>query len=174
MGDDSGTARSLSALVARVIDAFGLTGVAALLIPIVLTCTDIVWRRAIGGAFIDTFDITKLCLVTVAAWTIPYGFVHGCHVTVDLIVERLPGRVQDVADFVISLAGAVLFMFLGGLAWTSAALHYGYHDTTQNLQIPVVYYWAIFIVGLALTAIACLWRAGMSWRRFMDRAGGEP
>lgn len=152
-------------LLARIITVFGWIGVAVLLVPIVLTCADIVWRRVIGGAFVDTFDITKLCLVTVAAWTIPYGFVHGNHVTVDLIVDRFPQRLQMLVDGLIQLVCAALFVFLGWLAWKAAMLHYGYHDTTQNLELPVVYYWAIFIVGLALAVLACLWRSLLAFRR---------
>lgn len=157
--------------VARGIGMFGWVGVAVLIVPIVLTCADILWRRIVGGAFLDTFDITKLCLVTVAAWSIPYGFVHGSHVTVDLLLERLPARIQGLADMAIHLVSAALFVVLGWLAWTAAVLHYGYGDTTQNLEIPVVYYWAIFIVGLALAVAACLWRSYAAWRRMTGPVG---
>ncbi|MEX6506792.1 TRAP transporter small permease [Jiella sp. M17.18] len=158
-------------LVPRVISVFGWIGVAVLLVPIVLTCADIVWRRAIGGAFMDTFDITKLCLVAAAAWTIPYGFVHGSHVTVDLLLEQFPARLQTLADGLIHLVCGALFVLLGWLSWNGAMLHYSYGDTTQNLALPVVYYWAIFIVGLALAVVACLWRSFAAFRRLR---GGSP
>lgn len=157
--------------LAQGIAIFGTIGVALLVIPIMLTCADIIWRRVIGGAFIDTFDITKLSLVAVAAWTIPYGFVHGSHVTVDLIVERFPARFQLLIDGLIHAASALLFVFLGWMALDAAMLHYSYHDTTQNLELPVVYYWAVFILGLALAALACLWRSYNAFRRMGGQSG---
>lgn len=160
-----------ASLLVRLIGAFGWAGIAALLVPTVLICADIVWRRAIGGAFMDTFDITKLCLVAVAAWSIPYGFVHGSHVSVGILVERLPARAQILFDGVIHTAAALLFALLGWFAWHAAALHVSYHDTTQNLGIPVIYYWVVFLVGLALTILACLWRAARALRGWLATAG---
>lgn len=142
----------------RTVDFFGWAGVAALLVPTLLVCADIIWRRAVGGAFVDIFDITQLCLVACAAWTIPYGFIHRTHISMDLLVERLPARVQAALEAIIHLASALLFALLGWLAWHATRLHYGYGDTTQNLGIPVTWYWMIFLIGLALTTLACLWR----------------
>lgn len=171
-GDGDADAPSSAPLV-RGVNIVGSIGVAMLLIPIALTCADIIWRRVIGGAFIDTFDITKFCLITVATWAIPYGFVHRSHVTVDLLVERLPGRIQLLIDGLIHAVSALLFMFLGWLAWNAAVLHYDYQDTTQNLQLPIVYYLAAFIFGLALSALTCLWRSYRAFRRMRDRTGQE-
>lgn len=159
-------------LLARGISAFGYAGVALLLVSVVLTCADIVWRRVVGGAFVDTFDITKLCLVAVASLSIPYGFIHGNHVTVDLFIERFSARAQGLVDAVIHLVSAAVFVGIGWLAWKALMLHYGYHDTTQNLGIPVIYYWGIFIFGMALSFVACLWQAWHAWRRFQSHAGG--
>lgn len=146
----------------RTTDFFAWVAVAALLVPTLLICADIIWRRAVGGAFVDVFDIAQLALVAVASWSIPFGFVHGNHVSVDLLIERLPQAAQDVADAVIHFVCALLFLLLAWFAWGSMRLHYGYGDTTQNLGIPVVYYWAVFLSGLALTILACLWRVAQA------------
>ncbi|MEW5424351.1 TRAP transporter small permease [Amorphus sp. 3PC139-8] len=137
----------------------GLAGVATLIVAIVLTCADILWRRLVGGAFIDTFDITKLCLVSAASLSIPYGFTQGAHITVDLLASRFPAGVRAALDIVISIVSAVLLGFLLWLSWKAAALHYAYGDTTLNLRLPMVWYWAIFIAGLGLSVLAALARA---------------
>lgn len=147
-----------------VISFFGIIGIAALLAPILLTCADIAWRQIVGGSFIDTFDITKLCLVAAASWSIPYGFIHGTHVTVDLVADLLPSSAQRVLDAAIHLIAATLIALLAWLSWHGAMLHYGYGDTTLNLKIPVIYYWSIFLFGLFLTFVACLWRAWTAFR----------
>lgn len=142
----------------RTVDFFAWAGVAALLVPTLLVCADIVWRRAVGGAFVDVYDITQMCLVACAAWTIPYGFIHGTHINMDLLVSRMPAGVQAALEAIIHLASALLFALLFWLAWNATQLHYGYGDTTQNLGIPVTWYWLIFLIGLGLSTLACLWR----------------
>lgn len=159
---DGGDAPAPRGILPRIAEILGLAGITALLVPIVLTCADIAWRRAVGGSFIDIVDITKFCLVVAASWSIPYGFVHGSHVTVDLLADRLSPGARRALDAAVHLAAAVVTAFLAVLAWQGAALHYAYGDTTLNLQIPVVYYWAAFILGLALACAACLWRAWMA------------
>ncbi|MGX1307733.1 TRAP-type C4-dicarboxylate transport system permease small subunit [Amorphus suaedae] len=136
-----------------------LAGISTLLVAILLTCADILWRQLVGGAFMDTADITKLCLVAAASLSIPYGFVLGSHITVDLLADRFPRGARIVLDVVVSIVSAILLGFLVWLTWQGAMLHYAYGDTTPNLQIPVIYYWGIFLLGLALGALAALARA---------------
>ncbi|WP_018700852.1 TRAP transporter small permease [Amorphus coralli] len=146
-------------LVGRLTYWLALAGVGTLIVAIVLTCADIVWRRAVGGAFIDTFDITKLCLVSAASLSIPYGFTLGSHITVDILADRFSDGVRRVLDTVISLVAAMLLGFLFWLTWQGAMLRYSYGDTTLNLQIPLIWYWGIFLAGLALAVVAALARA---------------
>lgn len=145
--------------VARLTYWLGLAGVATLIVAILLTCADILWRRLVGGAFIDTFDITKLCLVATASLSIPFGFTQGAHITVDLLANRFPEGMRRWLDVVISLISAALLAFLLWLSWQSAMLHVAYGDTTLNLQLPLIWYLAIFMVGLGLSVLAALLRA---------------
>lgn len=158
----------------RLVDAFGWAGIAALLVPTLLVCADIAWRRAVGGAFVDVFDITQLCLVACAAWTIPYGFVHRTHIGMDLLVERLPPRARGVLEAVVHLATAALFILLAALAWEATKLHHAYQDSTQNLGIPVVWHWGIFLAGLVLSILACLWRVRRALTGERGTGSGAP
>src|SRR5690606_20240952 len=115
-----------------------------------------------------------MCLVACAAWTIPYAFVHGTHIRMDLLARRLPERVRAALEAIIHLFSALLFALLAWLAWDATKLHYAYQDTTQNLGIPVTWYWAIFLVGLALTILACLWRVRRAVARVRASATSAP
>ena len=132
------------------------------MVAIALTCADIMWRRVVGGAFMDINDITKLCLVTAASWSIPYGFIHGTHVTVDLLAERFRHDVQLGLEVAISLMAAALLGVLLWLSWDAAQSRYLYGDVSPNLQIPMIVYWAILLSGLALAGVAALWRAAIA------------
>jgi TRAP-type C4-dicarboxylate transport system permease small subunit len=145
--------------LARFVSAFAYVGIAALIVAIALTCADIVWRRVVGGAFMDITDVTKLCLVAAASWSIPYGFIHATHVTVDLVAERFTRGVQLALELAISLMAAALLAFLLWLSWDAAQLRYLYGDVSPNLRIPMILYWGILLSGLALSVVAALWRA---------------
>jgi TRAP-type C4-dicarboxylate transport system permease small subunit len=142
------------ARLAGFVSFFAYIGIAALIVAIALTCADIVWRRVVGGAFMDIYDVTKLCLVIAASWSIPYGFIHGSHVSVDLLVTHFPDRLQRAMDVVTLIAAAALLGFLLWLSWDAAQLRYLYGDTSPNLRIPMTYYWAILLFGLALAIVA--------------------
>jgi TRAP-type C4-dicarboxylate transport system permease small subunit len=159
--------------VARFVSAFAYIGIAALIVAIALTVADIVWRRVVGGAFMDINDITKLCLVAAASWSIPYGFVHGTHVSVDLVAEHFPRGLRMALDVAISLTAAALLGFLLWLSWEAAQLRYMYGDVSPNLRIPMILYWGIFLSGLALAVVAALWRATVATSA-LRRGDGEP
>jgi TRAP-type C4-dicarboxylate transport system permease small subunit len=158
-GPTGGDRRPPGRHLARLVSAFAYVGIAALIVAIILTCADIIWRRVVGGAFMDVYDVIKLCLVAAASWSIPYGFIHGTHVSVDLLAERFPLPVQRGLEVAISLVAAALLGFLLWLSWEAAQLRYLYGDTSPNLRIPMIYYWAILLSGLALAVVAVLWRA---------------
>lgn len=149
--------------MARFVSAFAYVGIAALIVTIALTVADIVWRRVVGGAFMDINDITKLCLVAAASWSIPYGFVHGTHVTVDLVAEHFPPGLRMALEVAISLTAAALLGFLLWLSWEAAQLRYLYGDVSPNLRIPMILYWGILLSGLVLAVIATLWQTAIAF-----------
>ncbi|HEX2255372.1 MAG TPA: TRAP transporter small permease subunit [Afifellaceae bacterium] len=115
-----------------VVSVAALSGVATLIVAIGLTWADIVWRRVVGGAFVDIVDINKLCLTAAASFAIPYGFVRGSHVTVDLLAERLPPRARPWLDAAVLLSGAALLALILYLYWFAALQRYAFGDMSQK------------------------------------------
>lgn len=152
-------------LTAGITEFFAWAGVAALLVPTLLVCADIAWRRIVGGAFMDTFDIAQLGLIMIASWSIPYAFVQGAHVSVGIVADHFPRSVQRGLDVITYLACALLFVLLTVLAWQSAALHHSYGDVTENLGLPLLIYWGAFLIGMLLSIAGSLWCAWQAWRR---------
>lgn len=156
----------------RLVSLLALCGVATLIVAIALTWADIVWRRVVGGAFVDVVDIIKLCLVAAASFAIPYGFVRGSHVTVDILAERLPGRARLLLDAAVYLGGAALLALLLYLSWFAALQRYAFGDVSQNLRIPMIYYWGLFLCGLGLSVLVTLERTIRSLLSALSGSGG--
>lgn len=118
--------------------------------------------------------MTKLSLVTAAGRELPYGFIKSSHVSVEVFTDHLLDRARNLIDAATHLVAAALLALLVLLALQCAALHYGYSDITLDLPLPVVWCWAIFIVGLVLNVVACLWRVGQAWHRLRTTVGSGP
>lgn len=139
------------------ITMFGaLLGVTVLTIAIMVVVGDIIWRRIGGGSFIGAVDLTQLSVVVAASLSIPYTFSRGAHVKVDLLGHVLSKRMQVFLDVCAALFGAVLLSFLLWLTWGRAMEIWTYGDVSQDLAIPMIFYWAALIAGLFCSVLVCL------------------
>lgn len=140
----------------RVIQLGAILGITMLTIAIIVVVGDIIWRRIGGGSFIGAVDLTQLSVMFAASFSIPYAFTKGAHVRVDLLNGILSTRAQRFLDVLAALFGAVLLAFLLWLTWGRAMQVWDYGDVSQDLAVPMIYYWAALIIGLALSVLACL------------------
>lgn len=159
-GPEAGGARTPGALravlgaIERITAVFAFVGISLLVIAVGLVITDIVWRRVLGGAVIGVIDLTQLCVMAAAFWSIPYAFSTRAHVTVDLLSANLGRRTRlwlDALGGVLSLALMALILYLG---WQRAFEQWQYGDVSQDLGIPLILYWAFLLSGTALAGIA--------------------
>ncbi len=139
----------------RLIEALALAGAAAFGAAALVTVADIVGRQ-IGHAINGVVDLVQL-FVTAGAWfVIPWAFVAGAHVGVDFIVSQMPRMPQRVLAILAALlAGGVLVLML----------RYGYDtferrammgDRSQQLGIPISWYWWPLLVGQAAAILAVI------------------
>jgi len=78
----------------------------------VLTCADVIlrlFRRPILG----TYEIVGFLGAAVAAFAMAHTTIHRGHVAVEVLVSRLPVRVQVIIYLVTHLLGVVLFALIG-------------------------------------------------------------
>lgn len=122
----------------------------------IFTVADIVLRTAIGFAIVGTIDIIQLCIMAAAATAIPHAFMSGAHVSVDLATDWLPDRLLAAVKALAALAGLAMLALIVRYGWDRAAMVIGYGDTSQTIGIPILWYWAPLLTGMALAALACI------------------
>lgn len=144
----------------RTIEALAILGVAAYAAAALVTVADIVGRR-FGMPIDGVVDIVQLCVMTGAWFVIPWAFVAGAHVSVDFLQARLPalaGRAVEVLAAI--LAGGLLLLMLR-YGYQAASVQRMLGDRSQQLGIPIVWYWAPQLLGQAAAVVALvsvLWR----------------
>lgn len=140
----------------RLMLILALAGMAALSVTIGVVIADITMRSTVGRSILGTVDITQLAVMTCAFWAIPFTFLRGGHVTVEIATGSLPPRLRAVMDGLAALLGAVFVAMIGWYGWTSAQQAMQYGDLSQNLGIPMILYWVPLISGCALSVVATL------------------
>ena len=131
-------------------------GIGCLVGAIGIVVTDILFRRLLDRTVLGTVDLTQLCVMAAACWSIPYAFLRNAHVRVTLATDFLPARLRAWLDALAALAGCGLLALLLVLAWDQALLRYRYDDRSQDLGLPLILYWGFLLSGFALACIATL------------------
>ena len=129
-----------------------------------VTVVDIV-LRFFGGVVPGAVDLVQLFIMAAAFAAIPWAFHTDGHIGVDLVTERLPAPVQAVLRALAALAAAAVMALILVYGWQAAALQMQFGDVSQNLGVPMVWYWAPLLAGAALSVAACLIAAATAFRR---------
>jgi TRAP-type C4-dicarboxylate transport system permease small subunit len=101
-------------------------------------------------------DLVQLFVLGGAWLVIPYAFMTGAHVGVDLVVETLPPAVQRTMRAVASLAACALLGLILMESYKAFQMQILFGDRSQQLGIPILYYWVPLLIGVALSIVAAL------------------
>lgn len=153
-----------------------LTGLA------LMTVVSILSRRLFNLPVSGDYElVANGCALAVFAF-LPYCQIRRGHVTVDILVDRLPARIKAVfglvGDFFVAIAAMIILRqlwfgfgekFPFGSDGLRSALGMGYKpffaETTYELQIPVWIPYGLALIGaglFALVSLYCVWRA-LNW-----------
>ena len=107
----------------------------ALVSIMLLTSCDVVLRY-LGHPILGSYDLVSFGAVFVIGFALPRTSWEKMHISVDMLVERIPKH-RFVVDIVTRVAALALFILLG---WNLAVLGAGLHKTgeeTLTLGIPL-------------------------------------
>lgn len=125
---------------------------------VIVTVADIVARR-VGLAVPGVVDLVQLFVLSGAWLAIPYAFRASAHVAVDLFLGALPPWVVRPAN---AFAGVLAFGLLTAMlvrANASFRLQLMFGDKSQQIGIPMIWYWTPLLIGLGLSILFVALRA---------------
>lgn len=129
------------------------SGVAAYAAAALFTVGDIIGRQ-IGMPIPGVIDLVQLCVVGGAWLVIPYAFLTGAHVGVDLLVESFPRALQTLLRIVAGLAAIALLVLMFNYCYDTFQQKRMFGDQSQQLGIPIFYFWIPLLYGVGLSVIA--------------------
>ena len=125
------------------------TGMLALLM--VLTVANVILRDVVSKPIRGTPELSEFIMVLVVFLALAWCAVTRKHVKVELIITRLPAKVQTILD------GFTLFLTLGifvTITWQSFLESMVVYDTTSLLRLPHTPFFWIMTFGLALFSLS--------------------
>lgn len=138
----------------RVTHLSAYLGSTALLACVAITVSDVVLRNFFAGTIRGALEITQLCIMWAAFLTIPLGFAHGNHISVEVVLSALPRNIKGLMQGLFTLIGAAVLLAYLWWGGAQAVEAFERHELTSTIGIPIWLYWVPVLFGMALSA-AC-------------------
>ena len=142
-------------LTRRLINALAIIGVAAYGAAAIVTVADIIGRR-FGYPIEGVVDLVQLFIITGAWLVMPFAFLTAAHVSVDFVLSCLPSAVLRPLKLfasVLTVTLVALMLWQGFLTFETRTI---YGDKSQQLGLPIAWFWYPLLVGLLISLVAIL------------------
>jgi len=127
---------------------------AALIVVMLIVCANVIGRSFWETPVKGTVDIVSLLGAIVVGWAIAYTQVFKGHIRIDLLVERLPPRIQHIVDSVIDLIGFALFALISWETIIFAKANFEVGELSEVLKLPITPFASVVAIGcIALTLV---------------------
>ncbi|WP_406735970.1 TRAP transporter small permease [Thioclava sp. GXIMD4215] len=149
--------------------ALGVVCGAMLLAMMALTVVDVIGRYVFVAPLQGATELTEMLLCAVIFLGLPAVCFDRDHVTVDLVIDRLPACVQPWRELATSLLSAVVLGIVSWRIWVYAGQKASYGEATNSLRLPIAplgYLCALCCaLGVVLTVVAALRQLTFQLRR---------
>jgi TRAP-type C4-dicarboxylate transport system permease small subunit len=112
-------------------------GTAFLAAMMFLTASDVALRYLFNSPINGSHDLTELMMGVLVAFGLAYCAMTNGHVSVELLVERMPIRARVIINVCISLIGFVLFALITWQCFVNVAKLIDNKLSTYVLHIPL-------------------------------------
>jgi TRAP-type C4-dicarboxylate transport system permease small subunit len=136
----------------RLSRGFNVLAGAAVVVMMLLTCADVV-LRLLRHPIPGTYEMVGFLGTVVVSLALAHTSLEKGHIAVEILVEKLPRRIQTAVEAATSLLGAALFTLI---SWQSLAYA---ADLKQSGEVSVTLTMPIypFICGIAAgSGLLCL------------------
>ncbi len=119
----------------------------------IITVADVIGRYFLSSPVPGAVELSALMLVIIVALGLGWCALARGHVKVDLIMDRLPPKVQFVID---NAMLAITFVFLGILSWQNFVESQRAVQRSSILDLSPMPFFLMFAIGLAIFCLCTL------------------
>jgi TRAP-type C4-dicarboxylate transport system permease small subunit len=147
---------------------FNYVACAAVVIMMVLTCSDVI-LRLFGHPILGTYEMIGFSGSVVISFALAYTSLERGHIAVELLVDRLPQRLQFFMNSVNSIIGVALFGIITWQSFVYAADLRKSGEVSLTLQFPTYPFVYGISAGCCLLCLVLLVDAIRSIGKLMDK-----
>ncbi len=151
--------RSLAAKIDWLAEATGWVGAALVIALTGLMGWEVFMRYVLNNPTQFSFDVSQMLQVYLATLAVNYVLKEERHITVELVLERLPPRWVNRLNVVTSLISVLYCGVMVYLSWLMAMASLRMGERTMVLEAPVFPLKLAIAVGFALFGLQFLSRA---------------
>jgi TRAP-type C4-dicarboxylate transport system permease small subunit len=162
--------RKLGSLLRRILFQVGHRSVVAagatLILLVLLIAVDVTLRRVFNSPLTFSYEIIQFGLVIVVWGSVLYSTIRERHISIDVLVSRLPEKTRQVLRLTFDFVSALILLLIG---WQSVTYAMDLRDAqraSSMLDIPL--YPFVFIVALGAILAGLILLVG-----FVDSVRGE-
>ena len=126
-----------------------------------MTVGDVVGRYMVGiipgfGPIPGSFELTEFMLAVAVLTAIGHTQVKREHISIDLVIDMFPPRVQAIIDSVTNFLTLAVFVLVTWQTTKYAQLLYTSNDVSAVLRLPVYPFLIIAAIGCFMFCLAML------------------
>ena len=130
-------AGGLSTLNGRVTMWLARAGAAGLALIMLLTFCDVIGRYVFNAPIVGTVEVTELLMGMMVYLGVGLTTHARGHIRVDIIIDRLPPRIQAFLDALTLTISIVLVVLVCWHLWLKAGVTVEKNDLTQIMEWPI-------------------------------------
>jgi TRAP-type C4-dicarboxylate transport system permease small subunit len=115
-----------------------------------------VFARYFFNSIQGTYDYVQLILSVAVSLAVAYTAYERGHIEIEILMERLPKRVQSAFGTVMMLISAVFFAIASWQCVVVGNSMREVNETTMSIYVPLYPFSYVLAFGLALTTLAFL------------------
>jgi len=143
---------------------FNVVAAGAIVAMMLLTCADVI-LRFFQHPILGTYELVGFLGTMVIAFALAYTSIERGHIAVEILVDRLPAKAQNMLDGVNHLIGAALFLLIAWQSTVYAGDLKASGEVSLTLAIPTYPFVYGIGAGCALLALVLAAESLRSFRR---------
>jgi TRAP-type C4-dicarboxylate transport system permease small subunit len=132
---------------------FARIGCVALFLMMGLTVVDVIGRFLFNSPILGSFEITQYLIVVMIFSFIGNAQAEKWHVSVEILVNTFPKRVQALIDLFNALVGVLLMAVISWMGFEKAFESMATGDSPMNLPVPQYPFVFFLAIGCAIMCI---------------------
>lgn len=147
-------------------------GCVALFAMMGLTVVDVVGRYAFNSPLLGAFELTEFLVLIMVFSFVGYTQAEKSHVTVEILVDRLPRKTQSFIDLFNYGVGLILMTLVTWKGFEKAMEAWATGESPMNLPVPDYPFVFFMAFGCAVMCIEFVRDLLRTWTRIQK--GGNP